>query len=417
MQTGSTIVLKPNIAGPRLVAGTSVGAVFDRPFEPGTQLDRYLILERIGGGGTGQVYRARDTELDREVALKVLSRRGSKPSDDLNRVRAEAQAQARLRSPHVVTLYSMLELPSAAVLVLEYVDGETLDKRIATHGALAPNEATAIFEQALLGLAHVHEMGVVHRDLKPSNLLIAASGMVKLMDFSVARLASHDAFPPRTMVGTLLYSAPEQISGRGSDARSDIYAIGMSLYEAVTGRLPFEHESEYGLIHAHAQEQPTRPRDLAPTLPAAFERVILKAIEKEPERRYRTALEFRAALLKVGTGLRRHITVTLPANAYGPVPPPKARHGLARRIFAGFALDLLLVVAVCGILYSLVLAPDQDATSAPKTAATTPAKVAAPPPPKPVRVHTKPAPAPHSKPAAPPRAKDRYQSLRKAWGD
>ncbi len=417
MQTGSTIVLKPNIAGPRLVSGTSAGAVSDRPFEPGTQLDRYLILERIGGGGTGQVYRARDTELEREVALKVLSRRGSKPSDELNRVRAEAQAQARLRSPHVVTLYSMLELPSAAVLVLEYVDGETLDKRIATHGALAPQEATAIFEQALLGLAHVHEMGVVHRDLKPSNLLIAASGMVKLMDFSVARLATHDAFPPRTMVGTLLYSAPEQISGRGSDARSDIYAMGMSLYESVTGRLPFEHQSEYGLIHAHVQEQPTRPRDLAPGLPAAFERVILKAIEKEPERRYRTALEFRTALLKVGSGSSRHVTVALPANAYGPVPPPKARHGSARRIFAGFALDLLLVAAACGMLYSLVLAPDSGATSAPKTVAVTPTKVATPTPPKPVRVHTKPAPTPSPKPAAPARAKDRYQSLRKAWGD
>ena len=414
MQTGSTIVLKPNVGGPRLVTAAA-GTVADRPLEPGTQLDRYLILQRIGGGGTGQVYRARDTELDREVALKVLGRRTSKQSDDLARVRAEAQAQARLRSPHVVTLYSMLELPSAAVLVLEYVDGETLDKRIAAQGALTPHEATAVFEQALLGLAHVHEMGVIHRDLKPSNLLIATSGMVKLMDFSVARLTSHDAYPPRTMVGTLLYSAPEQISGRGSDARSDIYAMGMSLYESVTGRLPFEHQSEYALIHAHVQEQPPRPRDLAPALPAALERVILKAIEKEPERRYRTALEFRAALLKVGAGSGRHITVTLPANAYGPVPPPSRRLS-ARRIFAGFALDLLLVLAVCGMLFSLVLAPGQNAASTPKsTAATT--KVAAPAAPKPVRVRAKSAAPVTPPPAAPPRAKDRYQTLRKAWGD
>jgi serine/threonine-protein kinase len=417
MQTGSTIVLKPHGAGPRLVAAASASAAAERPFEPGTQLDRYLILNRIGGGGTGHVYRARDTELDREVALKVLSRRASKQSDDLNRVRAEAQAQARLRSPHVVTLYSMLELAFAAVLVLEYVEGETLDKRIAAHGALAPEEATAIFEQALLGLAHVHEMGVVHRDLKPSNLLVAASGMVKLMDFSVARLASHDAFPPRTMVGTLLYSAPEQISGRGSDARSDVYAMGMSLYESVTGRLPFEHQSEYGLIHAHVQEQPTRPRDLAPTLPAAFERVILKAIEKEPERRYRTALEFRTALLRVGVSSSRHITVTLPANAYGPVPPPQTRHRSARGVLAGFALDLLLVAAVCGMLYALVLAPGQDVTSASESAAVVPTKVSAPPLPKPVHVRGKSAPAANPKSAARTRANDPYQSLRKAWSD
>ncbi|OGI69249.1 MAG: hypothetical protein A2W18_02285 [Candidatus Muproteobacteria bacterium RBG_16_60_9] len=417
MQTGSTIVLKPNLPGPRLVAPmTSAGALADRPFAPGTQLDRYLILERIGGGGTGQVYRARDTELDREVALKVLARRTPRQPDDLNRVRAEAQAQARLRSPHVVTLYSMLELPFAAVLVLEYVDGETLDKRIGTHGTLTPRDATAIFEQALLGLAHVHEMGVTHRDLKPSNLLVSASGLVKIMDFSVARLSSHDAFPPRTMVGTLLYSAPEQISGRNADARSDIYAMGMSLYEAITGRLPFEHKSEYALIHAHVQEQPPRPRDLAPSLPPAFERVILKAIEKDPERRYRDALEFRTALLKVGAGSGRHITITQPANAYGPVPLPKYHGRSARRVFAGFALDLLLVTAACGMLYSLILSPGQNPTPspAPTVAATSKTPTAAAP--RPVRVRAK-AASTKSTPAPNVRGNDPYQSLRKAWSD
>jgi serine/threonine-protein kinase len=236
------------------------------------------------------------------------------------------------------------------------------------------------------------------------------------MDFSVARLATHDAFPPRTMVGTLLYSAPEQISGRGSDARSDIYAMGMSLYEAVTGRLPFEHQSEYALIHAHVQEQPPRPRDLAPSLPPAFERVILKAIEKEPERRYRSALEFRAALLKLGTGSRRHVTVTQPANAYGPVPPPQARHRLARRVLAGFALDLLLVAAVCGMLYALVLAPGQDLPASPTVAATAPAKAPAIAAPQPLRLRAKPAPV-EPPPDAAGRSKDPYQSLRKAWGN
>jgi serine/threonine-protein kinase len=181
--------------------------------------------------------------------------------------------------------------------------------------------------------------------------------------------------------------------------------------------LPFEHQSEYGLIHAHVQEQPTRPRDLAPTLPAAFERVILKAIEKEPERRYRTALEFRTALLRVGAISSRHITVTLPANAYGPVPPPQARHRSARGVLAGFALDLLLVAAVCGMLYALVLAPGQDVTSASESAAVVPTKVSAPPLPKPVHVRGKSAPAANPKSAARTRANDPYQSLRKAWSD
>jgi eukaryotic-like serine/threonine-protein kinase len=418
MQTGSTIVLKPNIAARRVGAVGAPGA--DRPFEPGTQLDRYLILERLGGGGTGQVYRARDTELDREVALKVLPRRQHRPSEDLDRIRAEAQAQARLRSPHVVTLYSMLELPSAAVLVLEYVDGEVLDKRLRTLGAMTPNDATAVFEQALLGLAHVHEMGVIHRDLKPGNLLLAATGLVKIMDFSVARLATHDAFPPRTMVGTLLYSAPEQISGRGTDARSDIYAMGMSLYEAVTGRLPFEHQSEYALLHAHVQEQPPRPRDLAPSLPSALERVIMKAIEKEPERRYGAALEFRAALLKAGAGSSRHVTITLPANAYGPAPPPRAQRRSAQRVFAGFALDLILLAAVGAMLLALVLSPAQNPKPAQLTTATTRAKAPKTPAvaaPEPVPARAQPARNPGPPPAAGARAPDRYKSLRKAWGD
>lgn len=424
MQTGNTVVLKPNAETRR---PAQLNVVPDRAFEPGTQLDRYLILERLGGGGTGQVYRARDTELDREVALKVLSRPHRRQPELLNRVRAEAQAQARLRSPHVVTLYSLLELPSAAVLILEYVEGETLEKRLRTNGPLSPDEATAIFEQALLGLAHVHEMGVIHRDLKPSNLFLTATGLVKIMDFSVARLVTQDAFPPRTMVGTLLYSAPEQISGRGTDARSDVYAIGMSLYESVTGRLPFEHQTEYALIHAHVQEQPPRPRELAPSLPAGLERVILKSIEKEPDRRYRDAPEFRAALLKHGAPSNRRITVTLPANAYGPVPPPKGRHRSARRFLAGFALDLLLITAACGLVYALATPPEQSSTtprSTPASKATsvsTPAKPPAASIPKPARepVQTRRRTPPPPKPRAAKQngVNDRFKALRKAWGD
>lgn len=417
MQTGSTVVLKPNVvAHPASQNATDPP---ERPFEPGTQVDRYLVLERLGGGGTGQVYRARDTELDREVALKVLSRSHRQP-ELLNRVRAEAQAQARLRSPHVVTLYSLLELPFAAVLVLEYVAGETLEKRLKTYGPLAAEEATAIFEQALLGLAHVHEMGVTHRDLKPSNLFLATTGLVKIMDFSVARLATQDAFPPRTMVGTLLYSAPEQISGRATDARSDIYAMGMSLYESVTGRLPFEHQTEYALIHAHVQEQPPRPRDLAPSLSASLERVILKAIEKEPERRYRDAIEFRTALLKYGSPAGRRITVSLPANAYGPAPLPRI-HRNARRVLAGFALDFFLIVAVCSLAYGLILHPGKGAATSPTAVKASHAPATERPQ---VRAQQQPEfiPAPTPAPVAPRTparsgSKDPYKALRKAWGE
>ena len=429
MRTGSTIVLTQNQAVRRVYpAPVGAPAVPDKPFEPGTRVDRYLVLDRLGGGGSGTVYLARDTELDREVALKVLSHPQCQQPLALTRFRAEAQAQARLRSPHVITLYSLLELPIAAILVLEYVDGETLEARLRRDGPLAPEAAVAVFEQALLGLEHVHEMGVIHRDLKPSNLFLTKAGQVKIMDFSVAKLNAQDAYPPRTMVGTLLYIAPEQISGRSTDVRSDIYALGVSLYESVTGRLPFERKTDYALMHAHVQERPPQPRDFAPALSPALERVILKAVEKEPAQRYRSAPEFRAALLKAASPLMRSQSASLPANAYGPVPPSGGARRSARRIFAGIALDLLLVAAVGGMLYALTLYPAKNQTVEPALATTAPMKpvsdtdsaAAAAPAAKPVRVRTNPVPRPRAVPPAPNRApttKDRYKSLRQAWGD
>ena len=398
-------------------------------FEPGTRVDRYLILNRLGGGSMGQVYRARDSELDREVALKVLARPYCRQPEAVGRFRNEAQAQARLRSPHVVTLYSLLELPIASVLVLEYVEGETLEHQLRTGGPLAAADAIAIFEQALLGLAHIHEMGVVHRDLKPSNLFLGASGQVKIMDFSVAKL-SRDAYPPGTMVGTLLYISPEQISGRHTDVRSDIYALGMSLYETVTGRLPFQRRTDYELMHAQVQEQPQRPCELERSIPAALERVILKSIEKDPDRRYRSAAEFRAALLKLGLTKGRDLTTALPANAYGPPPQPSAARRSGRRVLGGFSLDLLLVAAVCSLLYSLGLYPGRTAT-APQVAAAAPTTAVKTPSARPAAVRVKQAqpmpetraparvltPTPRNEPTpVPTPARESYGSPKSEWG-
>lgn len=413
-QPDSTLVLSPGLPAPRIYTAPVTRLLGEKPLEPGTHLDRYLILENLGGGGTGQVYRARDTELDREVALKVLGRAQCRQPEALNRFRAEAQVQARLRSPHVITLYSLLELPFAAVLVLEYVEGETLENRLRRTGPLTAEEAIGVFDQALLGLCHVHEMGVIHRDIKPSNLFITSAGQVKVMDFSVAKLTARDAYPPRTMVGTLLYIAPEQISGRDTDVRSDVYALGMTLYEAVTGRLPFQGQTDYALMHAHVQKEPPRPRDFAPTLPLALERVILKAVEKDPGRRYRSAEEFRAALVKLASPAQRRGAL-LPANAYGPARPVRSSR-LGRRIFASLALDLLLVTAICGMFYALVLYPVQPPSVQAPLAAAAPAQPAAvdsaPAPAQPVRVRARPS---VQRPTDV--GKDPYKSLRQAWGD
>jgi serine/threonine-protein kinase len=179
--------------------------------EPGSMVGRYLTLSRVGVGGMGVVYRAHDTELNRTVALKVLPPQLCKHIEYLKRFRTEAQAQARLSSPHIITLYELMEHPAGEILVLEYVEGETLENRLRHYGPMSVSEAIRIFDQALRGVEHIHQMGVVHRDLKPSNIFITRDGVIKLMDFGVARLMdNHDPSQNGIMVGTLLYISPSR---------------------------------------------------------------------------------------------------------------------------------------------------------------------------------------------------------------
>lgn len=413
MRLANTIDLSEKLAERR--AGQAAAA--DHPPElalsAGTQLDRYLVVERLGGGSVGLVYRAHDTELNRDVALKILPRTGCQP-EQLARFRAEAQAQARLRSPYITTLYSLLELPLGSVLVLEYLDGETLDSRVRNFGPFDSEEAIAVFEQVLRGVEHMHEMGVIHRDLKPSNLLVTHAGQAKIMDFSVARLLEHDVYPAGSLLGTLLYMSPEQISGRASDARSDIYTLGMSLYEAVTGHVPFDRQTDYALMHAHVQERPRPPRERVPSLSKGLERVILKAIEKEPNRRFQNAADFRAALVKVGYGTAdATLGAALPANAFGPAPVVSDRPSLGRRIFGGFALDLLLVATLAMLLYALGFYPGKDKSS-PGVATSSPPAVSATVKRTPEATPRKPAAHTAPRKRAP---KDGYDALRQAWGE
>lgn len=365
---GSTVILSSRFTERRARRAARASGYIMTAFEPGARIDRYLVLSHLGGGGMGLVYRAHDTELNRAVALKVLPPPYCRQPEYIERFRAEAQAQARLQSPYIITLYSMLELPAGAVLVLEYVQGETLAQRLRRDGALPPDQAMELFAQALSGLEHMHEMGVVHRDLKPSNIFLnAAGGPVKIMDFGVAKLRDYDAYQHGSMVGTLLYISPEQINGRAVDLRSDIYTLGVSLYEAVTGRLPFESRSDYALMHAHVQENPPAPRSVQRDLPAALERVILKAMEKDPARRFESAAEFRAALLRLGA----HPVTTRPANAFGPIPIAAPQRHSVRRVLGGFGVDLLLVATICLLLYTLGAYPGKPPMA--ETAAAQPA--------------------------------------------
>jgi len=270
-------------------------------FEAGSTLGNYLIVSKIGEGGMGMVYKAHDTTLDRTVALKVLSPHLFRNQEFLNRFRIEAQAQARLNGPNIVTLHSMFEIPGSLVLVMEYVEGHTLDQRLNNEGRLSVASTVWVFEQALLGVERAHRMGIVHRDLKPSNIFITNTHEVKLMDFGVAKILDNKTNTQSgSMIGTLMYISPEQIKGNDADFRSDIYTLGISLYQAVTGVLPFEKKTDYEYMNAHLHEQPLPPTALQPAIPQELEDIILKAIDKEPDRRFQSAHEFRKALLKVG---------------------------------------------------------------------------------------------------------------------
>ncbi len=328
----------------------------------------------------------------------------------------------------------MMEEAAGEVLVLEYVEGETLEQRLRSRGALSVSDAVSIVEQVLAGVEHIHNMGVVHRDLKPSNIFITHDGHIKISDFGVARLIDQQPHQRGTMSGTLLYMSPEQINGHDTDFRSDIYTIGITLFEAVTGRLPFQRRTDYSIMHAHIQEAPPRPQTFARSVPPALEWVILKSIEKEADRRFQHAADFRMALLRLGLIERRSRGRRRSDNHLEKkeLQQELVRYRLLpRRRFSGLWIDGALAAVAFGLVIGLGFAPLSPNAPPDKPAVTTPVAKAKPKPKaQPVKVaKPKPvAPAPRvtaqepprkvaKKPAAPPPAKqDNYDALRKAWG-
>ena len=383
---------------------------------PGQRLGIYKVEACIGEGGMGLVFRARDTLLDRVVALKILPPQLINNPDFMYRIRTEAYAQARLNHPNIVTLYSMLELPVGFVLVLEHIEGETLLQRIRRNGPLPVADAVTIFDQALRGVAFAHAAGIVHRDLKPDNIFITRQNEVKVMDFGVAKIMENkEATRARSMVGTLLYISPEQINGGDADPRSDIYTLGIALFEAVTGRLPFERKTDYSLMHAHVLETPPRPSQLKRNLPREIEEVILRAIEKDPARRFQNAQAFRQALLNQS---RRHglpVATSSRSDLYGINQPWPARlQQWRQRAFGNLGFDLLLLATLSALALSLGVYPTpirQQDEVAPITRLTPPKARSLP-------ATAKPRPDSDNKreTATQKQGQDRYDNLRKAWG-
>ncbi len=259
---------------------------------------RYELGEQIARGGTAQVFVARDLLLGRPVALKVLISELSSDSAFVARFRREAQAAANLSHPNIVPIFDWGEAESTYFIVMEYVDGEALSSIIRTQAPIPAAQAASIGSDIAKALAYAHRHGVVHRDVKPGNVLITAEGQVKVTDFGIARAMGADEQVTQTglVMGTATYFSPEQAQGFAVDGRSDIYSLGVVLYEMVTGKPPFSGESPVSIAYQHVRERPQPPSLVNPEVPAALEAVILQAMAKSPADRYQSADAMRADL-------------------------------------------------------------------------------------------------------------------------
>ena len=258
----------------------------------------YKITEKIGEGGMGAVFKGIDLMLEREVAIKMLRPELASQPQVVERFRSEAVTLAKLNHPNIATLFSFLRQGEDFFMAMEFVRGQTLENLIRRSGAMPFDRAIGLFCQALEGIDHAHRMGIVHRDIKPANMMLTESGTLKVMDFGIARVLGTSRMTKQgNIVGTIEYMSPEQVRGLETDARSDIYSLGILLYEMVTGRVPFFSDSEFDLMRMQIDNAPQPPRVFAATIPQNIEQAIMKALAKKIEARFQSAADFRNVLL------------------------------------------------------------------------------------------------------------------------
>ena len=309
----------------------------------GRRLGRYEVVSLLGAGGMGEVYRARDTELERDVALKVLPEAAAEDPDRLERFAREARAVARLSHPNILEIHDVGCDDGVHYAVAELLEGETLRERL-RRGRLPVRKAVAIADAISRGLGAAHSQGVVHRDVKPENVLLTSDGRVKVLDFGIASLhepevlgAGPDASEVSTitaagsLLGTIGYMAPEQVRGEAADPRSDVFALGCVLYEMLTGERSFHRATPAETLAAVLHDEPPPPTTLTPDIPAGIDRVVMRCLEKEPGERFQSAADV-AFALRAAEGSRGH-------------RPVARKRKLDRRIVASAILGAALVVA------------------------------------------------------------------------
>jgi serine/threonine protein kinase/Tfp pilus assembly protein PilF len=263
-----------------------------------TLAGRYEVIEELGKGGMGKVYRVEDTKIKEEVALKLIKSEIASDKRTIERFSNELKFARKIRHKNVCQMYDLSETEGTHYITMEYVSGEDLKSTIRRVGPLGSGKAISIAEQVCEGLAEAHRLGVIHRDLKPSNIMIDKAGNVRIMDFGIARsLKAKGITGTGLMIGTPEYMSPEQVEGKEADQRSDIYSLGIILYEMMTGKVPFEGDTAFAIGLKHKSEEPEDPKGLNPQIPENLSQLILKCLEKDKEKRYQSAEELLSKLI------------------------------------------------------------------------------------------------------------------------
>jgi hypothetical protein len=413
------------------------------PLEIGSTLGDYQIIGILGAGGMGRVYKVRNLISDRVEAMKVLLPDLATAPDLADRFIREIKVQASLEHPNIAALHTAVRAGNQLLMIMEYLEGFTLEQRL-QQGRVPVPEAVGYIRQVLAALAYAHERGVVHRDVKPANMMVVGSGTLKLMDFGIAKAAGDQRLTMTgTTMGSLYYMSPEQIKGATDiDARADLYSVGVSLYELVTGKRPFDGDSQFAIMAAHLEKAPVPPISIDPSLPQSLNDLILMAVAKDPDQRFQTANAFRNALeslagarpaaatadpaLSLGPAAARETPLAQPSpdqfRLIEPIPPSNRKRGLWMALGA-IAAALTVIAAVQFGPWKGSKAAPQPATAAPAPAAVQPLP-SQPASPQPTAAdtnvaqqppHSQPAPASHpalaTQPAAPPSGNPTRASL------
>ncbi|HWS87796.1 MAG TPA: serine/threonine-protein kinase [Pyrinomonadaceae bacterium] len=328
-----------------------------RAFDTNQTVGEYRIVDFLGAGGMGEVYRAVHSKIGRVAAVKVLTAQAAQSGGFVERFLNEGRIQANLKHPNVATLYDFCEVQGQPCIIMEYVDGQTISERIAACGApLPPAETVYVFQKVCEAIDYIHRHGVIHRDIKSNNIKISSEGEVKLLDFGIAKgQGTQQLTQVGSVIGTLQYLAPELIRGGTADASGDIWALGVLLYEMVTGRVPFDADTVGDLCDRIGRVQYTPPAQLNPSVPREVAAVIARCLKKNPAERYRTAGELLADARRLSAAASKPGVSPTVSEAAGEAADAKAGSSFPLTLVLGGAAVVVVLVAIVGVAAFVLL--------------------------------------------------------------